>query len=98
MPTYLDNYSVDYLLDKTKRLIEVSKMRQIIEENKTELEESIKQDKINENSKDSDNGRNSNFFQTGVMEKYNYMDKYPRSKQFIEDKIKNIFLKKINSN
>ena len=97
MPTYLDNYSVDYLFDKTKRLIEVSKMRQIIEENEKELEESIKiwkQEKINENSKDSDNGTNSNFFQTGVMEKYNYMDKYPRSKQFMEDYNKKYFSKK----
>ena len=97
MPSYLDNYSIDYLFDKTKRLIEVSKMRQIIEENEKELEESIKiwkQEKINENSKDSDNGTNSNFFQTGVIEKYNYMDKYPKSKQFMEDYNKKYFSKK----
>ena len=97
MPSYLDNYSIDYLFDKTKRLIEISKMRQIIEDNEKELEESIKlwkQEKINENSKDSDNGTNSNFFQTGVMEKYNYMDKYPKSKQFMEDYNKKYFSKK----
>ena len=97
MPSYLDNESIDYLFDKTKRLIEVSKMRQIIEENEKELEESIKswkQEKPNENSKDSDNGTNSNFFQTGVMEKYNYMDKYPKSKLFMEDYNKKYFSKK----
>jgi len=88
MPTYLDNLSIDYLFDRTKRLIEISKMRQIIEENEKEFEENLKnwkQNNIPEDSKESDNGTDSNFFQTGVMEKYNYMDKYPKSKQFMED-------------
>ena len=88
MPTYLDNLSIDYLFDRTKRLIEISKMRQIIEENEKEFEENLKQWKQNniaEDSKESDNGTDSNFFQTGVMQKYNYMDKYPKSKQFMED-------------
>ena len=88
MPTYLDNLSIDYLFDRTKRLIEISKMRQIIEENEKEFEENLKlwkQNNIAEDSKESDNGTDSNFFQTGVMQKYNYMDKYPKSKQFMED-------------
>ena len=88
MPSYLDSSSIDYLFEKTKRLIEISKMRQVIEENEKEFEESLgKWKKLNtdENSKDSDKGTESNFFQTGVMEKYNYMDKYPRSKQFMEE-------------
>ena len=88
MPTYLDNLSIDYLFDRTKRLIEISKMRQIIEENEKEFEENLKnwkQNNIPEDSKESDNGTDSNFFQTGVMQKYNYMDKYPKSKQFMED-------------
>ena len=88
MPTYSDNLSIDYLFDRTKRLIEISKMRQIIEENEKEFEENLKlwkQNNIAEDSKESDNGTDSNFFQTGVMQKYNYMDKYPKSKQFMED-------------
>ena len=96
MPPYLDNSSIDYLFEKTKRLIDISKMRQIIEENEKEFEESIKQWKkmnIDENTKDSDKGSESNFFQTGVMEKYNYMDKYPRSKQFMEEYNKKYFHK-----
>ena len=96
MPPYLDNSSIDYLFEKTKRLIDISKMRQIIEENEKEFEESIKQWKqmnIDENSKDSDKGSESNFFQTGVMEKYNYLDKYPRSKQFMEEYDKKYFHK-----
>lgn len=96
MPTYLDNASIDYLFDRTKRLIEISKMRQIIEENEKEFEESIKQWKqtnVSENSKNSDSGTDSNFFQTGVMEKYNYMDKYPKSKQFMEEYNKKYFPK-----
>ena len=43
MPSYLDDKSVDFLFDKAKRLIEISKMRQLIEENKKEFEESIEQ-------------------------------------------------------
>ena len=51
-----------------------------------------KQNNITEDSKES--GTESNFFQTGVMEKYNYMDKYPKSKQFMEDYNKKYFSKK----
>ncbi len=97
MPTYLDNLSIDYLFDRTKRLIEISKMRQIIDENEKEFEAGMSQWKqmanLNEDSKDSEGGTNSNFFQTGVMEKYNYLDKYPKSKQFMEEYNKKYFSK-----
>ena len=97
MPSYLDNLSIDYLFDRTKRLIEISKMRQIIDENEKEFEASVNQWKqvtnVNENSKNTDGNTISNFFQTGVMEKYNYMDQYPKSKQFMEDYNKKYFPK-----
>ena len=97
MPSYLDNNSIDYLFDRTKRLIDISKMRQVIEENQGEFDNNLKQWKqfanINENSKDTDNKTDSNFFQTGVIEKYNYMDKYPKSKQFMEEYNKKYFPK-----
>ncbi len=97
MPNYLDNQSIDYLFDRTKRLIEISKMRQIIDENEKEFEASVNQWKqvtnANENSKNTDGNTVSNFFQTGVMEKYNYMDQYPKSKQFMEDYNKKYFSK-----
>ena len=97
MPSYLDNNSIDYLFDRTKRLIDISKMRQVIEENQSEFDNSLKQWKqfanINENSKDTDNKTDSNFFQTGVIEKFNYMDKYPKSKQFMEEYNKKYFPK-----
>ena len=92
MPTYLDNSSIEYLFDRTKRLIEISKMRQIIEENEKEFEQQLKKWKQNNVSEDSkESGTESNFFQTGVMEKYNYMDKYPKSKQFMEEYNKKYF-------
>ena len=96
MPTYLDNESIDYLFERTKRLIEISKMRQVIEENKKEFEVNLKKWKqinVNEDSKNTDSKTDSNFFQTGVMEKYNYLDKYPKSKQFMEDYNKKYFPK-----
>jgi hypothetical protein len=97
MPSYLDNNSIDYLFDRTKRLIDISKMRQVIEENQNEFDINLKQWKqfanINENSKDTDNKTDSNFFQTGVIEKFNYMDKYPKSKQFMEEYNKKFFPK-----
>ena len=87
MPSYLDNLCIDYLFDRTKRLIKISKMRQIIDENEKEFEASINQWKqtsnIKENSKDSEEKTNSNFFQTGVIEGFN--DKYPKSRLFMED-------------
>jgi hypothetical protein len=96
MPSYLDNNSIDYLFDRTKRLIDISKMRQVIEENQSEFDNNLKQWKqfanINENSKD-DIKTDSNFFQTGLIEKYNYMDKYPKSKQFMEEYNKKYFPK-----
>ena len=99
MPSYLDNDSIEYLFDRTKRLIDISKMRQLIEENKKEFEQSLKQWKqanLDENNKATNNtNSDSNFFQTGVMEKYSYdyMDKYPRSKQFMEEYNKKYFPK-----
>ena len=90
MPSYLDNLCIDYLFDRTKRLIKISKMRQIIDENEKEFEISINQWKqasnIKENSKDSEEKTNSIFFQTGVIEGFN--DKYPKSRLFMEDYIK----------
>ena len=96
MPSYLDNDAIDYLFERTKRLIEISKMRQIIEENKKEFEINLKKWKqinVNEDSKNTDSKTDSNFFQTGVMEKFNYLDKYPKSKQFMEDYNKKFFPK-----
>ena len=95
MPSYLDNLCIDYLFDRTKRLIKISKMRQIIDENEKEFEISINQWKqasnIKENSKDSEEKTNSIFFQTGVIEGFN--DKYPKSRLFMEDYIKKNFPK-----
>ena len=91
MPSYLDDKSVNYLFDRAKRLIEISKIRQILEENKKEFEESIEQFKQqvsnNEENKDSDENTNSYFFKTGVLENY------PKSKQFMDEYNKK-FLKK----
>ena len=97
MPSYLDNDAIDYLFDKTKRIIEISKFRKIIEENKKELEETIQIWKLKmntENTKDSSDKTDSNFFTTGVMAKYNYLDKYPKSKQFMEEYNKKYFPKR----
>ena len=96
MPTYLDKLSIDFLFDKARRLIKISEMRQIIEENKKEFENSVNAWKktVNENSKDSSEEKtDENFFKTGVMGNYNYMNKYPNSKKFMEDYNKKYFSK-----
>jgi hypothetical protein len=96
MPSYLDNGAIDYLFERTKRLIEISKMRQVLAENKKEFEINLKKWKqinANEDSKNTDSKTDSNFFQTGVMDKYNYLDKYPKSKQFMEEYSKKYFPK-----
>ena len=76
MPSYLDKLSIDFLFDKARRLIKISEMRQIIEENQLDFENS-----------------DENFFKTGVMDRYNYMNKYPNSKKFMEDYNKKYFSK-----
>ena len=38
MPSYLDKLSIDFLFDKARRLIKISEMRQIIEENQLDFE------------------------------------------------------------
>ena len=96
MPSYLDKLSIDFLFDKARRLIKISEMRQIIEENQLDFENSVNAWKktINENSKDSSEEKtDENFFKTGVMDRYNYMNKYPNSKKFMEDYNKKYFSK-----
>ena len=95
MPTYLDKSSIDFLFDKAKRLIKISEMRQIIEENEKDFENSVNTWKktVNENTKDSEEKTDENFFKTGVMGNYNYMNKYPNSKKFMEDYNKKYFSK-----
>ena len=98
MPSYLDKLSIDFLFDKARRLIKISEMRQIIEENQKDFENSISSWKktLNENSKDSNEEKtDENFFKTGVMGNYNYnyMNKYPHSKKFMDDYNKKYFSK-----
>ena len=96
MPSYLDKLSIDFLFDKARRLIKISEMRQIIEENQQEFEIWVNSWKknVNENTKDSsDEKTDENFFKTGVMDRYNYMNKYPKSKKFMEDYNKKYFSK-----
>ena len=100
MPSYLDNDCINYLFDRAKRLIEITKIRQIVEENEKEFEQIVKQwrqsTNANENNKDSENktNSNSNFFQTGVIENFDYMDKYPKSKEFMDEYNRKHFPKK----
>ena len=98
MPSYLDKSSMDFLFDKAKRLIKISEMRQIIEESKKDFENSVNSWKktANENSKDSGEEKtDENLFKTGVMANYNYnyMNKYPNSKKFMDDYNKKYFSK-----
>ena len=96
MPNYLDKLSIDFLFDKARRLIKISEMRQIIDENKLEFENSVNAWKktVNENTKDSSEEKtDENFFKTGVMDRYNYMNKYPNSKKFMDDYNKKYFSK-----
>ncbi len=96
MPSYLDKLSIDFLFDKARRLIKISEMRQIIEENQLDFENSVNAWKktVDENTKDSSEEKtDENFFKTGVMDRYNYMNKYPKSKKFMEDYNKKYFSK-----
>ena len=97
MPNYLDKSSIDFLFDKARRLIKISEMRQIIEENEKDFEDSVNAWKKNseENCKGANEEKtDENFFKTGVMGNYNYMNKYPNSKKFMADYNKKYFSKR----
>ena len=47
MPTYLDNLSIDFLLQRARQSIELSKIRKIIKENENELVLYLKEWKLN---------------------------------------------------
>ena len=96
MPNYLDKSSIDFLFDKARRLIKISEMRQIIEENEKDFEDSVNAWKKNseENCKGANEEKtDESFFKTGVMGNYNYMNKYPNSKKFMADYNKKYFSK-----
>ena len=97
MPNYLDKSSIDFLFDKARRLIKISEMRQIIEENEKDFEDSVSAWKKNseENCKGANEEKtDESFFKTGVMGNYNYMNKYPNSKKFMADYNKKYFSKR----
>ena len=97
MPNYLDKSSIDFLFDKARRLIKISEMRQIIEENEKDFEDSVNAWKKNseENCKGANEEKtDESFFKTGVMGNYNYMNKYPNSKKFMADYNKKYFSKR----
>ena len=89
MPTYLDTQAVDYLFTKAKKLIEVSKMRQYIEDAHADLIKSIKKWKDELNGNNNVDEKNNNFFKTrinnneGTWHDNSFLDGYPKSKEFM---------------
>ena len=94
MPTYLDRKSVDYLFIKARQLIEISKMRQIIQEAKERfISEASEMNILIEDSKNNTNTQSSQFFETRVEndivkknneKKSNILQYYPKTKNFME--------------
>ena len=90
MPTYLDYQAIDYLFTKSKKLIEVSKMKQYIDDAKNDLIKSIQKwkDELTGN-KNRDEKRDSKLFETrineGMLNDNSILDGYPKSKEFMNN-------------
>ena len=92
MPTYLDTQSIDYLFTKAKKLIEVSKMKQYIDDAQADLIKSIQmwKDELTGN-KSMDEKNNNNFFETRLknngrtLNDNSFLDGYPKSKEFMNN-------------
>lgn len=60
MPTYLDNLSIDFLFQRTRRSIEISNLRKIIKDNENELISYLKEWKLNNNEINNELNKISN--------------------------------------
>lgn len=93
MPTYLDQFCIDYLLAKTKKLIEISKMRQFVDDAQNDLVKSIKtwKKELGGAKNNSVDKIKNNFFETRInnsnLIEYDnsFLAGYPKSKKFMLD-------------
>lgn len=83
MPTYLDAELIDYLLNKAKQLIEITKIKKLIIDNQKDYMDTLKDWKIEEEkNNEKDIKRSSVLFKTR-MEEDSYLDEFPKTKEFM---------------
>lgn len=84
-PTYLDKQSIDYLFDKSRKILYYEKLKKLIQETELDYIDSFNQWKEEEsvNSKSNSSNIDHNFFKTKILEQDLFYEQYPKSKLFI---------------
>ena len=91
MPSYLDKQSIEFLFKKTKLIIQISKLRQLINEARIKFINDVQGLNIFINEEDNQNNKNENkdstFFPTRLIyddKPKTILDLYPKTKEFME--------------
>ena len=91
MPSYLDKQSIEFLFKKTKLIIQISKLRQLINEARIKFINDVKGLNIfindEDNIKNENKNKDSSFFPTRLIyddKPKTILDLYPKTKEFME--------------
>ena len=91
MPSYLDKQSIEFLFKKTKLIIQISKLRQLINEARIKFINDVQGLNIfindEDNIKNENKNKDSSFFPTRLIyddKPKTILDLYPKTKEFME--------------
>jgi hypothetical protein len=98
MPTYLDDESIDFLLNKAKHSIDVSKIRKVISDNEKEYTSYLKEWKINSTEiSNLINNRNNMAFPNANTEQKNGMKSSYKEDDLFKTKLSDISISYLDS-
>ena len=98
MPTYLDDESIDFLLNKAKHSIDISKIRKVISDNEKEYTSYLKEWKINSTEiSNLINNRNNMAFPNANTEQKNGMKSSYKEDDLFKTKLSDISISYLDS-
>ena len=98
MPTYLDDESIEFLLNKANHSIEISKIRKVISDNEKEYTSYLKEWKVNSTEiSNLINNRNNTVFPNSISEQKNEMKSSYKEDDLFKTKISDISISYLDS-
>ena len=90
IPTYLDNKSIEYLFKKARQIVDMAKVKKLVNETEKDFIDHLKQWKIDNHLNTNSNKKLKNyFFKTRVFdddnEENSFLDYYPMTKLFMNN-------------
>ena len=90
IPTYLDNKSIEYLFKKARQIVDMAKVKKLVNETEKDFIDHLKQWKIDNHLNTNSNKKLKNyFFKTRVFDDDNeedsFLDYYPMTKLFMNN-------------